>query len=147
LTRATLKLLLGFAAAAILFYVWLGGANQSPSRSSTPPTATGAGLSQVATTWGNRASLPDHFARHGSDFGARSPEEYAFFAAQFLQRARVAGWSAKVDDRGVLRVFDPGSGSFGAYNPDGTTKTFFKPRDATYFQRQPGRTIDLKTWR
>ena len=48
---------------------------------------------------------------------------------------------------GVLRVFDSRSGTFGAYNPDGTTKTFFKTGNAAYFQRQPGRRIDLRAWR
>ena len=96
-------------------------------------------------TWGNPASLPDHFARHGADFGARDAQEYAAMAAQFLQRAKADGLPAKVDDRGTLRVFDPVSGAFGAYNRNGKTKTFFKPGSRGYFDRQPGRLVNLKT--
>jgi len=99
------------------------------------------------TTWGNIASLPDHFARHGSDFGAKNAEDYARMAWEFLQRAKAEGLPAKQDESGVLRVFDPRSGAFAAYNRDGTTKTFFKPGSRDYFARQPGRNIDLKTWR
>lgn len=101
----------------------------------------------MAQTWGNPASLPDHFARHGSDFGARNAGDYARMAAQFLQRARAESLPAKLDNRGTLRIYDPRTGAFGAYNRDGTTKTFFKPRDASYFDRQPGRRIDLRTYR
>lgn len=97
------------------------------------------------TNWGNPASLPDHFARHGHDFGARNADEYALMANQFLRRATVAGYRAKLDNADVLRVFDPATGTFGAYNPDGTTKTFFKVRDPSYFNRQPGRMVDLRT--
>jgi pyocin large subunit-like protein len=68
-------------------------------------------------------------------------------AWEFLQRAKTEGLPAKQDETGVLRVFDPGSGAFAAYNRDQTTKTFFKPGSRDYFARQPGHSIDLKTWR
>jgi len=93
------------------------------------------------------ASLPDHFARHGNDFGAKNPEDYARMAWEFLQRGKAEGLPAKQDETGVLRVFDPRSGAFAAYNRDQTTKTFFKPGNRDYFARQPGRSVDLKTWR
>jgi len=98
----------------------------------------------ILRSWGNPASLPDHFARHGRDFGARNADEYALMAYQFLHRATVEPYQAKIDDHRVLRIYDPRTGSFGAYNPDGTTKTFFKPGRADYFDRQPGRAIDLR---
>jgi pyocin large subunit-like protein len=44
-------------------------------------------------------------------------------------------------------VYDPGTRAFGAYNRDGTTKTFFKPGTRDYFERQPGRPVNLKTWK
>ena len=68
-------------------------------------------------------------------------------ASEFLQRAKAERLPAKQDEAGVLRVFDPGSGAFAAYNRDGTTKTFFKPGSRDYFARQPGHNVDLKTWR
>jgi hypothetical protein len=33
--------------------------------------------------------------------------------------------------------FDPQSGTSGSFNPNGTTRTFFKPSSQTYFDRQP----------
>jgi pyocin large subunit-like protein len=72
------------------------------------------------------ASLPDHFARHGADFKAKDADDYARLAWEFLQRARSEGLPMKVDEEGVLRVFDPTTGAFAAYNRDGKTKTFFK---------------------
>lgn len=100
--------------------------------------------SDILRSWGNPASLPDHFARHGRDFGAENADEYALLAYQFLHRASVEPYRAKIDNHRVLRIYDPRTGSFGAYNPDGTTKTFFKPGRADYFDRQPGREIDLR---
>jgi pyocin large subunit-like protein len=99
---------------------------------------------EILRSWGNPASLPDHFARHGRDFGARNADEYAVLAYEFLHRASVEPYRAKIDNHQVLRIYDPRTGSFGAYNPDGTTKTFFKPGRAGYFDRQPGRAIDLR---
>jgi len=92
-------------------------------------------------TWGHPSSLPDHFARHGADFGARNPEEYARMAWEFGQRAKSEHLPTKIDESGVRRVFDPKAGAFAAYNPDGTTKTFFKPGSPGYFDRQPGRLV------
>ncbi len=68
-------------------------------------------------------------------------------AWEFLQRAKAQSLPAKVDPTGTLRVFDPRSGAFAAYNRNGTTKTFFKPGNPEYFNRQPGREVNLKTWR
>jgi hypothetical protein len=97
--------------------------------------------------WGNWASLPDHFARHGGDFYARDADDYARLSWEFLQRAQTEGLPAKVDAEKVLRVFDPKSGAFASYNRDGTTKTFFKPGGRDYFERQPGQSVNLKTWK
>ena len=101
----------------------------------------GAVAPPARLTWGNPASLPDHFARHGADFHAANAEEYARMAWQFGQQAKHDGLLVKVDDNGIRRVFDPRSGAFAAYNADGTTKTFFKPNSRDYFARQPGRDL------
>jgi hypothetical protein len=95
----------------------------------TPPTRE---------TWGHVPSLPDHFERHGRDFNAKDADEYARMAWDFKQRAKAEGLPTKVDSDGVIRIYDPKSGAFGAYNPNGTTKTFFKPNSRDYFDRQPG---------
>lgn len=94
------------------------------------------------TTWGRMGTLQDHFDRHGADFSATSPDDYAAQAWQFLQRARAGGLLMKWDvEESTLRVFDPASRAFAAYNRDGTTKTFFRPNNASYWDRQPGRSI------
>jgi pyocin large subunit-like protein len=149
-----LKLLFAALAAGLLIYAdlggYIGGSHKDKSRASTASTRSSRAAESTAPidrSWGHPATLPDHFARHGADFGARSAQEYAAMASQFLQRGRTVGFAAKVDSRGDLRVFDSRSGAFGAYNANGTTKTFFKPHSPAYFKKQPGRAIDLRTWR
>jgi hypothetical protein len=108
-----------------------------------PPTASEP-APPARMTWGQLDSLADHFDRHGGDFGARDAEHYARLAWEFRQRARREGLPAKQDEGGVIRVFEASSRSFAAYNRDGTTRTFFKPRSADYFARQPGQPVNLK---
>ncbi len=117
----------------------------APAPSVPAPAASTARVPPAAVTWGNLASLEDHFVRHGADFGARSAEDYAAQAWRFRQRARVGGLLVKVDDDGVQRVFDSATGAFAAYNPGGTTKTYFKPGNRDYFNRQPGRLVRAAT--
>jgi hypothetical protein len=95
----------------------------------------------LRSNWGEPATLADHFARHGADFTVRSAEEYARLARDFGERAQRGELLVKVDDDGTQRVFEPKTGTFGAYNDDWTTKTFFKPRSRDYFARQPGRLV------
>ncbi|MBN8248807.1 MAG: hypothetical protein J0L84_15375 [Verrucomicrobia bacterium] len=96
-------------------------------------------------TWGSLRTLEDHFDRHGADFRAASSEDYAGQAWTFLVRAIREGLPAKQDTAGVIRVFDPQAGAFAAYNPDGTTKTYFKPGRRGYFNDQPGDSVDLRS--
>jgi pyocin large subunit-like protein len=104
-------------------------------------------IGSAAQTWGRIDTLEDHFARHGGDFGARNAEEYAAQAEAFLHRAKATGLPAKRDTDGSLRIYDSATGTFGAYNANGTTRTFFKPGSADYFDHQPGERIDLRTAR
>ena len=106
-----------------------------------------ASVGRASQTWGRSIQLPDHFARHGSDFQARDAEDYAAQAAAFLQRAKATGLPAKRDADASLRIYDPATGAFGAYNANGTTRTFFKPGSPEYFDRQPGERVDLRTAR
>lgn len=108
------------------------GSVQRPPPAAAPPSSR---------TWGNLASLPDHFARHGADFQSRNQDDYAAKAWLFLQRARTQPLPMKLDEDGTLRVWEAKTGTFAAYNHDGTTKTFFKPGSGTYWQRQPGRMV------
>jgi len=136
----------------VLGLSWLVGKNgkapdggSSPAASEIHSTASVSG--NARETWGHVDSLPDHFARHGRDFHARDAEDYAAQAAAFLQRARTEGLPAKRDADGSLRVYDPATGAFGAYNRNGTTRTYFKPGNPDYFQRQPGTPVDLRAER
>lgn len=137
----------------VLAASWFLGApkNQPPATSAPVPTAESpspsASVLPTGRTWGRIETLGDHFARHGRDFNARTPDDYAAQAAAFLQRAKTAGLPAKRDADGTLRVFDPATGAFAAYNRDGTTKTYFKPDSPDYFERQPGTPVDLRNAR
>lgn len=103
---------------------------------SPPPTAE---------TWGDRWSLKDHFDRHGRDFGAVSPDDYAAKAWLFLQRAKDEGLPAKLDESdGTIRVWDGKTRSFAAYNLKFLTRTYFRPESADYFKRQPGKPVRLR---
>jgi RHS repeat-associated protein len=106
-----------------------------PNQQNCPSAPTGLDPSD---SWGNPQTLARHFADHGADFGATSADQYAEMASEFLQRALSSGLPAKIDANGIIRVFDPATNTFGSYNPNGTTKTFFKPKSPTYFNRQPG---------
>jgi len=88
--------------------------------------------------WGRPETLDDHFARHGADFGAKSADDYAQQASDFLRRSQAQGLPTKVDAKGIIRVYDPATNTFGSYNPSGTTRTFFKPSGSTYWDRQLG---------
>ena len=108
----------------------------APVKRQAPPTAQ---------TWGSLRTLQDHFDRHGADFRATSPDDYARQAWEFLQRAKDEGLPAKFDETdNTLRVWDPKTRAFAAYNRDGTTKTYFKPGSPDYFARQPGKPVKLK---
>ena len=111
---------------------------------SAPAPSVGASARQ---TWGRPETLPDHFLRHGADFKAPNPDDYAAQAHAFLERAKTSGLPAKRDRNGELRIYDPATGTFGAYNANGTTKTFFKPGSPSYFDRQSGEPVDLRSVR
>ena len=87
--------------------------------------------------WGNIGTLQDHFDRHGADFDARDPEDYARQAhAFYLDREQ---FQVKTDIDGTLRIYDAQTNAFGAYSAEGATKTYFKPVGGqAYFDRQPG---------
>jgi len=89
--------------------------------------------------WGNPATLARHFADHGGDFGSPNAQAYAQEAQRFLQRAVAERLPIRVGPDGTIRVYDPNTNTFGSYDPDGTTKTYFKPSAGEqYWERQPG---------
>ena len=85
--------------------------------------------------WGNPKELARHYAEHGEGVGATSEEEYADMAHElYLNKEQ---YQVKVDKEGITRVYDAARNLFGAYNPDGTTRTYFAPTGGqAYFDRQ-----------
>jgi hypothetical protein len=127
----------GQAGLAALGGAALGGLGAWADGAVAAEEAGGLGLG-AAESWGNPATLARHFADHGADFSATSAEDYASQASQFLERSQAEGVSTKIDPSGTIRAYDPASNTFGAYNANGTTRTFFQPTSPTYFARQPG---------
>jgi len=120
-----------------------------PKPTAAPPVSPKAVVRDAPATrrtWGNVSSLPDHFARHGGDFAATSQDDYAAQAWRFRERAVAEHLPMKLDTDGTVRVFDPKTRAFASFNRDGTTKTYFRPDSASYWQRQPGRTVQSPPW-
>ena len=67
--------------------------------------------------------------------GATSKEEYADMAHElYLNKEQ---YQVKVDREGITRVYDAARNLFGAYNPDGTTKSYLAPTGGqAYFDKQ-----------
>ncbi|CAB4243598.1 protein of unknown function [Methylacidimicrobium sp. AP8] len=99
--------------------------------------------------WARPETLYRHSVEHEKDFGATGPASYARMAQEFLRRAQAEGLPTKIDSEGVIRIYDPATATFGVYNADGTTATFFKPyggepkKAQAYFDRQPGNSPNL----
>jgi hypothetical protein len=92
--------------------------------------------------WGNLGSLQDHFNRHGPDFRSTSPDDYAAKAWLFLEHAKRDGLPMKWDDTDqTLRVWEGSTRTFAAYDRHGKARTFFKPSNPDYWNRQPGRSV------
>lgn len=121
----------------------------APPAPPMPPVAKNAIVRDAPATrktWGNIGSLPDHFARHGADFSAKSADDYAAQAWRFRERVATEHLPMKLDTDGTVRVFDPKTRAFASFNRDGTTKTYFRPDSAGYWQRQPGKPIQSPPW-
>ena len=87
------------------------------------------------TIGGDPGTLEEHFNAHGMDVGATSEEEYTRMAHEFyLNKGQ---YQVKVDKEGITRVYDAARNLFGAYNPNGTTKSYFAPTGGqAYFDNQ-----------
>jgi pyocin large subunit-like protein len=83
--------------------------------------------------------LERHDRDHGKDFGTRGPRDYAKRASDFFKQSQSEGLPTKIDGDGVIRTYDPKTRTFGSYNPDGSSRTIFKPpRGQAYWDKQPG---------
>ena len=101
----------------------------------------------TSETWGRPNTLAGHFADHGADFRAASADEYAQEASNLFQRALQDELPTKIDPKtGIIRAYDPGTNTFGSFNANGTTRTFFSPDPGVhgfptnwdYWVSQPG---------
>lgn len=106
----------------------------------TPPPVQQA-IQQLQTrgpSFRSRGSFEDHYSKHGREFGSVSADEYLALA----QRLRDTPVSDEVleivrEVDGVITRYDRSNQHFGAYNRDGTIRTFFIPNDGeSYFRRQ-----------
>jgi RHS repeat-associated protein len=124
-----------------------GGAGKQPPTGSVAADLADDDDGPGPNNWGRHSTLADHFERHGADFGARTPEEYAKMASDFLRTAQEQGLPTKTSTGGTVRVYDPASNTFGSYGPDGMTRTFYRPDPAVhgygsnmaYWDAQPGK--------
>ncbi len=83
-----------------------------------------------------RASLSEHFDKHGQEFGHITAEQYLHLA-QELRDAPVGHDILRSERPGGYAKYDRKTNSFGAYDLNGTIRTFFKPNDGErYFVRQ-----------
>ncbi|CAB4924327.1 unannotated protein [freshwater metagenome] len=82
--------------------------------------------------WGDPATLEDHFARHGGDFGAPTASAYVDLADDFYASRGQYLTKTTGGPNPVTRVYDPASNTFGSYNADGSIKTFYKPDPAVH---------------
>jgi pyocin large subunit-like protein len=91
----------------------------------------------------SQEKLDEHYQKHGSEFGAISKADYLRLA-QELRDAPAGGPILEARrPSGEFSRFDRRHGYFGAYNRNGTIRTFFIPNAGErYFQRQAQREHD-----
>lgn len=107
----------------------------APTAPTAPPRPTSA------IGFRTRDRLLDHYAKHGAEFKAASPEAYLALA-QALRAAPPGGEVREIvrPTDGVISKFDRRTGAFVAFDADSVIRTFFKPNDGeAYFERQARR--------
>jgi pyocin large subunit-like protein len=142
-------LLPALAAVAIITY-WSQVADRGGRHVALDPASTetrGAETrSDADKSWGtgigfvDARRLEEHYEKHGAEFGHITKQDY-LRQAQLLRDAKVGGPVLETvrADRVATR-FDRQTGTFIAFNPNGTIRTFFKPNDGErYYRRQAER--------
>ena len=132
------------AALILLTLVSLLGFGACVDQPAPPPEAPA--IEQVQATpsgpgFRSDRSLDSHYAKHGREFGQITKKQYLALAQQ-LRDASIGGDILEIvrDSDRVITRFDKSRGHFGAYNPDGTIRTFFVPNAGlSYFYRQARR--------
>jgi pyocin large subunit-like protein len=89
-----------------------------------------------------RALFDAHYEKHSVEFGKITPDQYLRLAQKLRDTPAKGNILQAVREDGVIIKFDRRHGYFGAYNPDGTIRTFFIPNDGeNYFKRQARRNL------
>jgi pyocin large subunit-like protein len=109
------------------------------NRKESAPAQAASPSTRATSTVGfaSREKLVEHYRKHGSEFGNISMEEYLRVAQTMRDAAAGATIIEAVRTDGVTSRFDRETGTFIAFNRDGTIRTCFKPNDGeAYFRRQ-----------
>jgi hypothetical protein len=75
----------------------------------------------------NAKQLNRHYAEHGADFGAASPQEYGTLADAFLGGVKPAHVHECKRSAGDTVRFDPVTEAYGVLDSNGIIRTYFKP--------------------
>ncbi|EJM15810.1 hemagluttinin repeat protein, partial [Pseudomonas sp. GM18] len=100
----------------------------------SPVGAASSGAKGVGSgaKFADQAKLDDHFARHGSDFGAKNTLEYQAQADKFLTASKPAGVLEKARPNGDIVRYNPGTDEFGVVSSGGSIRTYYKPDPAVH---------------
>lgn len=89
-----------------------------------------------------------HFDDHGAEFGYQTEQEYVRGASDFLKEAQEKGFPARVNDEGIVRVYDPATNRLASYDSTtGIVKTYMKPTSPTYWGRNSPGWGNLISWK
>ena len=86
------------------------------------------------STWGRKETLEEHYESKGKQFNVKNQNDYVKKANQFYKNRNQ--YDNFVGTDGNTRVYDVNTNTLGSYNPDGTTRTFMKPRSKHYWNNQ-----------
>ncbi len=98
----------------------------------TVGTSVGAKTTGSGAKFADHAKLDDHFARHGSDFGAKNTLEYQAQADKFLTALKPAGVLEKARPNGDIVRYNPSTDEFGVVSSGGSIRTYYKPDPAVH---------------
>ena len=97
-------------------------------------------LAEEETGWSGFASnekLEAHFEKHGAEFGAGTPGEYAARAKGFMEGPKGPGVLEKLRPNGDVVRYNPATNEFGVKTRGGIIRTYFKPMAGrSYFDAQ-----------
>ena len=126
-------------AVAVALFVMRDAAPAGPVGLPAPASTAPAPATPTSSSRGFRTQelFRDHYAKHGREFGNIPADEY-LRQAQSLRDAPLSATVLEIRRKdGVVSRFDKATGSFIAFNADGTIRTFFRPADGeNYFRRQ-----------